>query len=269
MPTTIIPVALGVTEQIEGLQEGWNEQGPWARKTYNVPWDNRWAFIKVLVGGSTTTGPGGLWTRTLPYQYPDTFVQMYVKDISMQPIGDIVRPSEPIRYTNCLVTCSFGIPEWPFQFGDDPFYLQSLTDDPAENEALQWATQDITFGTRTYEMPKSPYKFPSGRKCATPLTIRMAVVGMSITWHRFPRKPSKAIRDLIGKVNTSTFLGCAANTVYFASCETSAEYSTDGSRVCRVHMVFEYRRKDWNRFPDVDPATLEVTWSILDRKSVV
>jgi hypothetical protein len=267
MPTTTIPVALGVKEQIEGLQEGWNEQGPWARKVYSVPWDNRWAFVKVLVGGSTTTGPGGFWTRTLPYQYPDTYVQMYVKDIAMSPVGDVAIGSEPIRFSgpadSCLLTCTFGIPEWPFQVGDDPFFLQSLTDDPAENEALQWATQDITFGVRTYELPRSPYTFPSGRKCATPVTVRMAVVGMSVTWHKFPRKPSKAIRDLLGKVNASTFLGCAANTVYFSTCETSAEYSTDGNRVCRVHMVFEYRRKDWNRFPDVDPATGEVTWSIL------
>jgi hypothetical protein len=269
MPTTTIPVALGVKEQIDGLQEGWNEQGPWARKVYSVPWDNRWAFVKVLVGGSTTTGPGGLWTRTLPYQYPDTFVEMYVRDIAMSPVGDVAIGSEPIRFSgpadSCLLTCTFGIPEWPFQPADDPFFLQSLTDDPAENEALQWATQDISFGTRTYELPRSPWRFPSGRKSAVPVTVRKAVVTLNITWHRFPRKPSAAIRDLLGTVNAATFLGCAPNKVYFAGCETSTEYSTDGHRVCRVHLTFEYRTTSWNRFPDVDPATGEVLdpWPIL------
>jgi hypothetical protein len=97
------------------------------------------------------------------------------------------------------------------------------------------------------------------------VAVRKAVVTMNITWHKFPRKPSKAIRDLIGTVNSATFLGCEPNTVYLAGCDTASEYSSDGSRVCRVHMTFEYRRPSWNRFPDFDPATNELVdpWPIL------
>lgn len=255
LPTTFDWFELG---EEHGLSEGANERGPWARKPYLVPWIHRWDFVRALRGNSSTTGPTGPWIRAIPYQYPDE-ISMYVLDVTIEPIGRIdpvpAIPYTPIRYGWSKLTVGFGIPEWSYQASDDPLFLNSLSDDPGENQALQWATQKLSYGREVYPVPTGGLSFPDGTHVASRLAKQVAVVTMDVTWHRFPRLPSTAIMDLTGKVNDLTFLRGPHGTVYFGGCETEpTERPVDGVLTNRVHMTFKYRPIPWNRF--LRPDTL-------------
>src|SRR5262249_23250782 len=156
----------------------------------------------------STTGIGAPWVRNVPYQYPDTNIStnLYAKTLSIQPAGNLVIPNNPILFEYAIVTVNFGIMTWNAQAGDDPFFLNSISQDPTENRALQFCTQDVTFGHETIPLPWASATFPDGTKLKGPVTKKISVTTMSLTWHRVPYMPMPLLRNYQGNVNTATFL---------------------------------------------------------------
>lgn len=245
--------------ELEGLQEGNNSQGPWAKKPYLVAWNDRYQFVADMRGKSSTPAPGGPWIQVIPYRYPPS-PNMYAVDLLVEPEGDIVEGSSPIEFTHARVTVTFGVPDWPYQPADDPSFLQSLTDDPAENALLKYAKQQISYGYETYPVPSSSLTYQSdGAKFNGHTVIKVAVVTLVITFQRYPSQPFKKIKDKLGTVNDRTWFGNPTGTVFFDDCQTEPQFDPDGTRTQQVMFRFKYRTIPWNKFLRPDG----LTWDFL------
>lgn len=242
-------------ELIEGFQEGCNERGPWAKKPYRVNWGDRFTFANEIQGRSSVTGISAPWTRTLPYQYPPS-PNMYARDCTIEPLGDVVAGVQPITFQYALVTVNFGIPEFSYQISDDPLFLSSISQDPTENQSLQFCSQEIEYGVEWIQVPKAPATYESdGAKVVTSLSKRVNVTRLILTWHRFPVLPISTIRTYADSVNNNTFLGGNRGTVFFEGVKTVREASSDGTMTQKVQMSLKWRANDWNEFLRPDDNT--------------
>lgn len=233
-------------DELEGLEEGCNERGPYARKPYRVAWNDRFQFIYDMRGLSSTTGLTAPWSVQIPYQYPPS-PNLYAMDCVIEPVGDIV-VGQPLEYTDARIWVTFGCPPFNWQATDDPLFLNSLSQDPVENSSLLFASQELRFGTEWYEVPNSSIKWKSDNaKINTPTRRNYAVHRMIITWHRYPLLPFTTIRNYADSVNASTFLGCDKGTVYLEGVDTVRERSSDGTMVQKVRMQLKWRQFDWNK----------------------
>lgn len=253
---TIISVPYEPLGTDYGFREGSNARGPWAVVPYRVAWANRFRFANDMQGRSSVTGPKAPWSRTLPFQYPPS-PNMYAQDVNIEGIGDIIPDSGPVpQYTDAIITVNFGIPDFSFQTSDDPFFLNSLSQDATENQSLQYASQEVDYAVEWIPTPVAPATFESdGAKVTTPLNRRVNVTRLTITWHRFPVLPLSTIRTYADSVNDATFLGGDRGTVFFEGCKTVREASTDGTLTQKVQMSLKWRKNDWNEFLREDDAS--------------
>lgn len=258
---SILLGGIEVDPQIEGATEGCNERGPYATVPYLCDWDNRWPLVYYLAGTTSTTGANAPWIRPSPHRYPIDFAgaSIYVKDAQIKGTGALVTPGGLIpAWTKAIVTATYGPLDYSINFGnDDPLFLSSLSDDPGENESLQYATQEIDYGAEWINIPNSTVGFSDGTKYDTPMSRPMTVIRMNITWHRYPVMPMNRIKDYAESVNDATFLGCERGTVYFEGVKTVREQASDGTITQKVQMSFKWRKHDWNEVMRPDDGAFD------------
>lgn len=241
--------------QAPEVSEGVNESGPWARKPYLVAWADRYRFAWDMAGLSSSSG-GGSWLRIGPYQYPES-PNMFAKELTIEPEGGFTvdATNAPIQFPQARITVLFGVMDWAALGSQDPFGLQSLGSNAAEQSSLLFATQEIDFSSESITIPGSAWRFSDGTRSDTPVTRRMAVVHMNLTWHRYPLLPMSMVRTYVDTVNDATFMGCARGTVYFVGCKTVREAAADGTWTQRVMMSLKWRSQDWNKVYRPDTLT--------------
>lgn len=98
---------------------------------------------------------------------------------------------------------------------------------------------------------------------------------LTLTWHRVPRPPWDAIRDLRGKVNDSPFLNYAAGTVLFLGTETKRDFQVLDPGMWRLAYHFKVRtvasttgsgaQRGWNHFYRRNAAANEHWLEIVDQ----
>lgn len=257
-------------EQIEGLQEGCNDQGPWARKPYLVLWGDRWRFAKAMKGASSTPSEGGPWIRVAAYPYPDPFEggNIFAKDVTFEPVGNVIVGSDPIAFTHAICTVLFGALTWDELPTDDPLGLNSLSQDPDELSSLRYADQEVDYLAEWAAIPGASVKYKtSGDPVTTDISKRSNVNRMVVTWNQYPLLPMTKIRDYADCVNDKTFLGCAKGTVMFEGCKTRRQQAPDGTITQQVTMAFKWRAQDWNKF--LLPTGLSYDWIVDKANSIV
>lgn len=249
-------------EMSEGQQEGCNDQGPWAIKTFFMEWSNRRQFSLDMKGFSGTSGPSSPWNRPQPFGYPDPVsgVTLYAKDILIDPLGDIILGSDPIEWTHAKATVTFGLLSYTVDFSvNDPLFLNSLSTDPTENESLQYATQELDFGSNLVPIPPSCVSFlTGGAKYNVHVYKRETIIDMVVTWNRYPLLPMDLIATYANKVNNATFLGRATGTVMLDGAKTVREQEPDGTITQKVQMHFKWREEDWNKEPREDTGAYDL-----------
>ncbi len=247
-------------ELSEGLSEGCNEQGPWARRVYLLPWSLRWDFVKYLKGTSSSTGTTGPWIRPVPKAYPVTLPggQIYAKDVQWVGEGATVVPSDPLEYAKARITVLWGPLDYANQTAiDDPFFLNSFSDDTAETPLLDGTTQELDYSAEYIQIPPGPAGFPDGLKIDTPMNRRICVTHLNITWDRFPRLPISTVRTYADSVNNATFLGGTRGTVMFQGVKTRRQLSPDGKLSQQIFMSLKWRKNSWNEFIRPDDGTFD------------
>ncbi|WP_422928565.1 hypothetical protein [Singulisphaera sp. PoT] len=244
MSTTI---SVSHEELSDGFREGISGGKPYAVKKYLLGWDDRYQFVRDMQGYSSATGSGNPWIQTVPYQYPDS-PNLYADSLEIEPAGKIIEGRTPLAFEYAIITVTFTVSDWPYQQSDDPLNLQSVTDDPAENQQLQYCRQKIQYGYETYPIPNSSVAFADGTKYPTQGVYKLPVTTVTLMWKDYPYQPFKYVRDLLGCVNQGKFLGCGDSTVFFDSFDTDPKFLSDGTKVCDVTEVFKYRTIDWNQF---------------------
>lgn len=235
----------------EGLEEGVNEQGPWARKPYAMAWEDRGRFIAAMTGaGQVQAGQNAPWIRPTRYRYPDpSFADnIFAKGFSVRANGDWIKdettrkPVTPIAYAEALVVVEFGMLDW---MGID--FNNSFSPDPDENEALQYATQEIEFDSQEVAVPNKFLRLTDGTKIDQPYNLRLAIISMKLTWHKVPYFPVSALKTYVGTLNDATWLGNSRGTVMFDGASTVRELDSKGDVTQKVMMSFKFRKKDWNQ----------------------
>jgi hypothetical protein len=243
--------------ELEGLEEGNDERGGWARKPYLVDWANRFAFLRGLRGTSALQGAAGTpWIRGLPYQYPDD-PTMYCNSVTIQPEGEL-QLTVPISYPYAKVMVTFRPPTWdPQPAIDDPYFLNQFDPD----NPIAYATQEIDFGAEWMTVPRGNLYFISDSSLVgekVPANKRMTILRMTMTWHELPYLPMGQFQQLADTVNATTFLRCESGTVMCEGLKTTRERSSDGKIVQRVTVSLKWRKHDWNMFLKPDG-----TWDLV------
>jgi hypothetical protein len=222
--------------------------------------------------GQVNTGPGTPWIRPNRYRYPDTMFasNIFAKGFTIKPIGDWVKdpitrkPVTPIAYTQAIVVVEFGMLDW---MGFDP--NNSFSPNPQENEALQYATQEIDFDIESMDLPNKFLRFASdNKKIDSPMQTQVSIIKMKLTWHKLPYFPVTLLKDYVGTLNNATWLGNSRGLVLFEGANTTREMDSEGNIVQKMAMTFKIKPIDWNMRirPDVpafDMVTSETdsTWT--------
>lgn len=256
---SVILGGIEVWPQSEGFDEGCNTRGPYANVPYLCAWNDRWALTNFFAGTTGSPGLTGGWIRPNPYRYPVTFdgAAIYATNTTVRGTGDIVSSptAEIVEWTHAIVTVSYAPLDYAVNFNDDPDFLNSLSDDPVENESLQFATQELDFSGEWINIPSASVSFSDLTKIDTPMSRRITVIRMHITWHRYPLMPMNKIAEYADSVNDATFLGRERGTVMFEGPKTTRELETDGTITQKVAMTFKWRKTDWNKFLRPDDGT--------------
>lgn len=234
--------------ELEGLEEGSDERGGWARKSYLVDWSRRMDFMRGLRGTSALQGAAGTaWIRAIPYQYPDD-PTMYAQSVMVRPEGAL-QLTVPISYPYAIFTVTFRPPTWdPQPAIDDPYFLNQF--DPTT--PIAYATQEVDFGADWTQLGRGSLVDDTGAPIASDLPVakRITVHRMVMTWHELPYLPLTQLRNLADTVNDATFLGCGRGTLMLESPRTSRERSSDGKIVQRVTVSLKWRKHEWNEVMD-------------------
>jgi hypothetical protein len=229
--------------ELEGLEEGNNERGGWARKPYLVNFGDRFLFVQGLRGVSRLPAAGGTgWTRGYPYTYPED-PSLFCLDCHIRPEGEMFS-TVPISYPYAIVTATFGAPTWdPNPLASDMFNLNQFE----PTQPIAYATQELDVQGEWVEIPQGKAYFGSSMQLLDhPVSRRVTVMRMVITFHQLPYMPITGFRNLADKVNDATFLGCARGTVMCEGPKTVRERSSDNTIVQKLTFALKWRSFEWN-----------------------
>lgn len=241
---TYLPTLGGVPylELADGLEEGSDDQGSWAHKSYIVNWGDRFDFVQGLRGNSgLQADAGSAWIRGIPFQYPDN-AALYAGPVSIRPEGELLNKI-PIAWQYAVVTVTFRTPTWDYLPTDDPFNLNQI--DP--NTPIPYAEQELDAAVEYMQVPTGGLVDINGHTLLQAVYRRVGVLRLIITFHDLPYIPMGKIQALIDKVNDATFLGCARGTVMIESVKTARRRSPDGTILQGVILALKWRQQDWNK----------------------
>jgi hypothetical protein len=264
-PATILEgISAGVYKQTYPMADGGTiaggatESGPHETLTFLVPWEYRQAFQDQLIGKSRIVGGvDGTIEIDEAFKHPD-YVDLVPVEIHWEPWGTHFPSDPPIfpaTFSHAHFTVTFG--RKPYQLsGFDP--NQSITQDPAENEHLTYATIETEYSSQWITVPNSGAEFlTTGDKITQEIAKHFAIRNYVITWHRQPKLPEVVIDEYLDSVNNAVFFGKPIGTVYFVGAKTVQEAGPDGVRTQRVQMNFKYRKIPWNWFIRPDGTNFE------------
>lgn len=245
----------------ENFSKGVDHSGPWIRVTYFIQsYEDCDRFINALVGAGTLTGPisGGKVTRNTPHFHPQA---PNLACVSASLITGLGNPSInvsglPDYDGGALIAAEYRALSWD---AITPDTNNSI--DPATS--ILYATQSLNMSSEIFTVGESKFKYVGGGETDVPLKFSIPITELTLTFHRYPYLPMTAVRNLGGKVNSTTFLGAQAGCVLFKHCNTEREFNSDGSVCQKVIMVFVERRSTakWNWLPSRTSTTFQLVTS--------
>lgn len=242
---------VNVLELREGFQESIQEGGPRATKLFLCDWGYRYQLANGLLGLSSASGTSISFTP--PNVYPES-QNLVATSILIRGIGGLYEGPKQIAFDKAVVTAQYGVMPFGTLPGSDPGNLNSF--DPST--PLIYCTQELDFGFMAVPLPKRTVFANSKLVDGMTVVRNLAVVTMRITLFRMPYLISASVRQKAGKINSSSFLGCATGTLRYDGTRTHREPQPDGSLAQRTEIAFAYRpEQPWDYVPD--PAGTD-TW---------
>lgn len=239
---------------IDYLSKGIDQNGPYYQVEYQIEdWADADGFVNALLGQGTYDGTN--IQRAGPHRHP-------LSSNLMCHRAEVVGKGRP-------VTGSDGLPSYeggaiiraeyrspmvqggggavgPIVASDEPGLFHHI--EPSEGPIL-WCTQEMDYSIETYTLTQHSYTWDSDNKKANvPFQYDIRIMTYNLTFHRVPYLPRQAIKDCIGKLNGSTFLGAAAETVIFDGARTIREVGVNGLISQKVMLTFRERPVSWNKF---------------------
>jgi len=231
---------------------GSDENGEFLNLTYQVPWEFKRNFLDSLLGPSKLEGSdeNSLWTISLPHQCPiEGFGGLRAFTQQWRPWGTLEIPSG-IEYTDFIVTVQYRTPFFNANLGFD---INSITNDPAEQEKLLWATQNVDSHLETTTIGKGEWMVSEGPNTGeivsnAPTTKTVVILDLILTFQRLPFFPRATM--LLGAddaVNDKPFLGFPSETVRYVGMSTELKAWVGGFRTRALTLKFQVRPEaPWN-----------------------
>ncbi len=233
------------------MVKGVDKQGPYYQVSYYFgDWANSDAVANELMGYSTRVGNATV--RRPPHQHPLS-PALLCDDVQIEPLGRPVLNTQglPSYSGGFLAHATYRSPPFQGYEQQDPGNQHAI--DPTGTSPILFCTQELDFDVEyvVYEGMKYVWETGdslNGAPTDVPVKIKIGITTMTLTFHQLPYLPMGIIRSLRNKVNSATFLGVAAGKLLFVGGKTTREFSSDGSIVQRVTLVFKERDKDWREF---------------------
>lgn len=229
-----------------------------ATRRLKIDWADRFDFLIELYGGYRFVG--GQFVFTPPAPFP-AVPQAFVTDVEVAPFP----PDRPDG--SAVQTLAGGTNAYPFavvtatyriQFDDNN---QSRDDLPQVPEGT-FLTYRGDLGSEYTSIPGRVWNWKVAGDPKLPADVNPGLLvpteDFTLTWHRVPRPPWDAIRDLRGTLNDATFLNHAAGTVLFLGARTERDFQLQDTGLWRLEYQFKVRevpstaspavRYGWNRF---------------------
>lgn len=220
---------LGYTVWPEQLQERFSRTEQWVRMSIICKWTDRIGFRQLLLGGSRLVG--GVITTTAPYAHPN-YSWMLVCDVRAE-----MAPGST-GYTNDsnnFIACDYA----------------RLTVEFNQLDPLDLGEEKIEFSGRMITAPPEMFTWASdGEALLSSEAPGIIEVKASLerTINTVASLPLTTIFGLIGKVNSSTYLGGAAETMLYLGASSQRRYTTFGSKCWSLTHKIDFSAAGWNQF---------------------
>jgi hypothetical protein len=237
------------------FEKGIDSQGPFYNVEYHIDsWSDSDSFINTLMGIGAES----------PHRYPLSPNLMCTSAVATGKGKPVTNANGTPDYDDGAIVRATYRGSGSAQGGattnlsiDDPGYQHQI--DTAT--PLVYCTQELDFETESIHFNADDHQLvwsSDSTKANIPLQVNVGVTTMVLTFHRRQFLPMSVVRSLRGKINSSTFLGAAAETAWFLGAKTSREWSTDGRIEQRVQLIFKEREESWNKFPRLKKTA--ITW---------
>lgn len=247
-------LSVNIAHAWDTMTKGVDNQGAYYQVGYYVSdWSLADQVANELLGYSQRVG--STTVRTGPHQHPLS-PNLCCQDVQIEGVGAPVLNSSglPVYSAGFMARCTYRAPAFtPYQ-EQDPGNQHQI--DPTAAPIL-WCTQELEFDTETIVHDQHKYVWEivgadpnglNGKTTEIPVTVKLGVTTMTLTYHQLPYLPMSSVRSLRNKVNNATFLGVAAGKLLFLGGKSTREQNTQGDIVQRVTLVFKERDEDWRAF---------------------
>jgi hypothetical protein len=198
-----------------------------AEMSFRCAYPDRFAFINVVSGLPETIDIGGgvTITRSVPLRHPD-FPELLANGYRGEGFG---MSPDVFGYTNWRVQVSFGSVPFPI-VGDRPFMEVGLDHG----------------GTYTTVPGEGMVFLSDGKRLRHDYGVFVPEQNYTVTTYFNPGLDDALIDSLLGKVNSSPFLGKAVGCARFNSCATRITQTINGQMTYTKMFSMSFRRRPWN-----------------------
>lgn len=258
--STSLPIPY--THTIRYFNKGIDERGPYYNVEYLIGnYADADTIVNAMMGKRTATGLS--ITSISPHQHPLSPNLFCIKAEVVDGLGGPALNANgyPQYNTGALIRAEYRALN--FDVVSQP--INSF--DQTGAEPILWATQELDFGAETFTIPQAQFYYETGtnigKPTGVPAKITIPLTTMTLTYERLPYLVMTAVRNLRRRVNSTTFLGTAANLVLFEGARTSRQFNSDGSIAQKTQLVFQERDSayPWNGLPARND--LSVPWNIV------
>lgn len=239
LPQLNLVSATGIAycEPVEGIEEGADRNGVYARKPYLCAYADRWKFLRELRGYSTVSG--GKVLRHPPAVYPDNKL-LYADDARVSPLITGVRQGvNQVTFDYAKIDVTFKTPDYNYESGGG-------TGEPAV-DGVTYGTVRLAFAGEFVTIPGRKARFKtSGEALDSNPGVLVPNLEYSITRHQIPYLPVTIIKGLVGKINSAAWLGFDAETVLFVGGEADRSATSEGLQAWTIDFKFLWRPVSWN-----------------------
>jgi hypothetical protein len=222
-------------EIVEGLEEGIDDNGPYAEKKWLCAWADRYALANGFLGLVTHTGgQNGSVQLARPLTYPES-QNMFARTVKIEGKGKPTQGTRQLQYTQAIVSVSYGVPTWQAIPNPD------MSIDP--DTPFVYATQKISFGRELVPVPNSSLWLANGERLDdVPYSAPHPYAVFNITLQRVPFLPAFAIWTAMRRpLNETEFLGIPAGYLKLEGCENDSQAMSDGSYSQSLSYTFTAR----------------------------
>lgn len=211
------PLTIGLNELVGSPVETLDESsGSAADRRFLVPWDERFTFAASLVKTNHYLMPAARvasivmqpWTEDLVSEGVISHPQLATADYGVSP---------------CLVTVKYG-----------PDFVAKQWPDEMPRPSIRSGTElrfQLTGSAKFLQIPCSSTRWEDDSTIPVPedanSTILIPLIAIRLQWDYVDQPPLVRLKNLMGRVNDSDFLGCGPETLLFENFDVTETFKAD------------------------------------------